>query len=649
MEILKRTLARLPEEGECVWEGVWIRLPEWVTGEDRPPFRPWSFVWVNPAVDLIGSPPGLVSKDERSVDLALRGLMAFAQNRKHAQSRPTIVVVNDEDLAIALEVELADLRIDVLYESNMDRQKMLQADFYEFSKPDYMGPSILDGQDVTLERVRSFADAAARFHAAAPWELLTSNDPIAIQSNQRPAPAMVLSHAAVLGADGEGCSVAFCESLEVFKERAYPLDRDLGELTRQGARLWGVMFAPMSCLPLLDADLWEDEALPVAGEKAYPFPVCFQGATKLERPNATDLLHMEVCLRTLANVSEDELDTGRIQRTVATGDGPIEVAMTLPFLLDPPPREQVLEWGFEPDRRAGEKATRALDALARTQTIETREDLQRIIEEQITGRTLDDLPADLSPPGQAMEFCFQAYDSIGWRKRQLARQALAIDPDCAEAYVLLGEATPNPARALTYFEQGVAAGRRALGEDRFETDRGHFWKQNDTRPYARALRGMVAELIALGRTEESWGLCWSLLDLDRGDHLGVRHDFLLTLMEASSYEDALRLVERFPQERQPAFPYVRALLVYRRDGNTAEAWRLLIKAMRVSRMVADFLLDPKKREKATESPDFELNLYSRNRAVKAYLSTIPLLQLYEELPGIHVWLRAGLEKVRGRT
>lgn len=485
MEILKRTLARLPEEGECVWEGVWIRMPEWITEEDRPPFRPWSFVWVNPAVDLIGPPPGLVPKDERSAELPLRGLMAFAENRRHAQSRPTIVVVNDEDLAISLEVELADLQIAVLFESDMDRQKLLQADFYELSKPSYMGPAILDGQDVTLERVRSFADAAARFHAAAPWELLTPNDPIAIQTNQRPAPARVLSHAAVLGADGESCSVAFCESLEVFKERAYPLGKDPGELGRRGVRQWGVVFAPLPCLPPLDADLWEDEALPVAGETAYPFPVCFVGETTLERPNATDLLHMEVCLRSLANLREEELDCGRIQRAVATGDGPIEVSMTLPLVLDPPAREQVLEWGFELDRRM-----------------------------------LDDLPVDLSPPGRAMEFCFQAYDSIGWRKRQLARQALAIDADCAEAYVLLGQAMPNPAKSMAYFEGGVAAGRRALGENRFETDRGHFWRQNDTRPFLRALRGVVAELMELGRTEESWGHCWTLLDLDRSDHHG---------------------------------------------------------------------------------------------------------------------------------
>ncbi len=58
---------------------------------------------------------------------------------------------------------------------------------------------------------------------------------------------------------------------------------------------------------------------------------------------------------------------------------------------------------------------------------------------------------------------YEAWNAQGARRAQLARKALEISPDCADAYVLLAEEkarTLGEARDL--FVQGVAAGERAL-------------------------------------------------------------------------------------------------------------------------------------------------------------------------------------------
>lgn len=57
---------------------------------------------------------------------------------------------------------------------------------------------------------------------------------------------------------------------------------------------------------------------------------------------------------------------------------------------------------------------------------------------------------------------------------RLAREALAQSPDCADAYVLLAEATRDAQQARWFYEEGVEAGRRGLGPEPFDEDVGHF-------------------------------------------------------------------------------------------------------------------------------------------------------------------------------
>src|SRR4051794_39640087 len=69
-----------------------------------------------------------------------------------------------------------------------------------------------------------------------------------------------------------------------------------------------------------------------------------------------------------------------------------------------------------------------------------------------------------SPPGKAQALLDQAYaEHDAGRRAELARRALEAWPDCADAWVLLAENAPTQKEALHFYEQGVAAGERALG------------------------------------------------------------------------------------------------------------------------------------------------------------------------------------------
>src|SRR5437870_13124493 len=78
---------------------------------------------------------------------------------------------------------------------------------------------------------------------------------------------------------------------------------------------------------------------------------------------------------------------------------------------------------------------------------------------------------------EAQDLMYEAFDARGARRAALARQALTISPDCADAYLLLAEETAGSIEgARELLEQGVAAGERALGPEPFEEDVGHFWR-----------------------------------------------------------------------------------------------------------------------------------------------------------------------------
>src|SRR5262249_41532931 len=105
-----------------------------------------------------------------------------------------------------------------------------------------------------------------------------------------------------------------------------------------------------------------------------------------------------------------------------------------------------------------------------------------------------------TPLEEAQDVMYEAWESPKGRAIQLARKALSISPDCADAYVVLAQtlAKTTP-RELELYELGVKAGERALGKEAFVEDADHFWGLVETRPYMRARAGVARCLFALGR------------------------------------------------------------------------------------------------------------------------------------------------------
>ena len=213
-----------------------------------------------------------------------------------------------------------------------------------------------------------------------------------------------------------------------------------------------------------------------------------------------------------------------------------------------------------------------------------------------------DVVADLTrtmraqaPEEQAQALIDQAWEARTQRQAAaLARRALEIFPDCADAYnVLAGAEARSAEDALVLYEHGVDAGRRTLGNAFFDEHRGHFWGMIETRPYLRARRGLADCLWALGRKRESITHCEALLELNPDDNQGIRHGLLSRYLALGNDMGAARLFRDYPHDASAAFLWSRVLLDLRR-GDQVAATEHLVLAMHGNPHVAGFFAGKRK-------------------------------------------------------
>jgi tetratricopeptide (TPR) repeat protein len=267
----------------------------------------------------------------------------------------------------------------------------------------------------------------------------------------------------------------------------------------------------------------------------------------------------------------------------------------------------------------------------RLPSLQSLEGVMRQLVGQLTGAG----DADETPLGQAQQLMYEAFGQPDRAERlRLARRALAISPDCADAYVLLAENAPSRKEALALYQQGVEAGERALGAELFRDQAGHFWGILETRPYMRARLGMAETLWAAGRRDEAVAHLLEMLRLNPGDNQGVRYTLLGWLLNLGRDEDLEVLLGQFSDDGSAAWAYTRALLAFRRQGDTPESWQLLKDAKKINKHVPAYLLG------RTLLPGHPPDSYSFGDPNEAVLYAGGALAGWKATPGAMAWLKA---------
>jgi tetratricopeptide (TPR) repeat protein len=623
---------RLALRSGDAWQGGLFRLPTWVDeGPEGRPYRPWGGVWVSERTGLVH----VEAEPEfgaHGPDLALTALLEFGlREAKHLGGRAARLRVTDPDLAAYLAGQLddPDTAIDVV--SDLPAVADVLGEMAkELSGAEPIAPA-LEAPGATVERLRAFAEAAAAFYAAAPWEHLQNEDLIGVESPKWPRN---LSRVAVMGNAGINYGLAFFDSAADFERMAFS---GMDVAARVPGSSWAVHFGPLDELPIPDADAWEQHALPVAGERAYPCALRLETSGGVRRADARELACLEALLRALAVTTEDQLDAGEWSVEVVSCDGPRTLSLTLPLLLQA--ERGTARGGARggPDRRAIERATGRVHRFLKSREFASLEEAnEALAAAQQAGLFADDAAGSseaLSPLEQAQELVYDAAEVAGRLRVKRARQALAISPDCADAWVMLAEAASSGTRARELYEQAVAAGERALGPGAFEEFAGHFWGHIETRPYMRARFGLGELLERLGERDAAASQYQELLRLNPSDNQGARYVLLALLLVLGRDADAQVLLHQYEDDIAAEWVYGRALWMYRRHGDGPQARESLRRAVEVNPHVVRFLLDPARMP--VELPPH----YAFGSPEEAASCAAGLRQGWEATAGALAWLR----------
>ncbi len=553
-------------------------MPMWVNGPDGTPYRPWGGVWVSLETGLASMK--LAESNEGDGTLALDALLELGF--KFARSRPAAIQVADQALGEQIARALGDPDLAVSVEPRLDEVKAM----VERMAADTNGdppPAALDREGVTAERMRAFAAAARDFYEAMPWRHLSDEDLIHVEV---PRVGRPFRHLTVLGRAGQTFGLGFFASeKDLDKLHASP---DPETLLEDGGR-WAVLFGPPWETPFSDLDLWEQHGFPVATSGAYPVAAWFSASGGLRRPDARELSDIETILLGLSRTTEAEIDQGRWSHDVVAHDGPRRVTLAIPDLLRPLDAPPDLGRHGMPDRRAMERVLSEMQRFAASQEFASESEMNAAMQARFTG-SMDAIPSTPSTPlERAQDLVYRAMDTRGRRRIQLARKALDLSADCADAYVLLAEECADLSQARDLYLQGMAAGERGLGSALFSEEGGPFWADVRTRPYMRARFGLARCLDDLGQRDEALPHYRELLRLNPSDNQGARYALLNALLVTGRDDEAGTLLLQFGDEPSALWQYGWALWAFRREGDSAASRQRLRAAFRSNRYLPGYL------------------------------------------------------------
>ena len=198
-------------------------------------------------------------------------------------------------------------------------------------------------------------------------------------------------------------------------------------------------------------------------------------------------------------------------------------------------------------------------------------------------------PAEPRPKAQRL--VYEAWADAG-RGVLLANKALALDPDCVDAYLFLAVTNADrPQKALELALQALEAGERCLQADADSTQaEGHLWSYLPARPYLRARTFLAQYLWGLGGRLAAVELAAENLTLDENDALGVRYLLLSWYLDMGEEMMTQELLRRYRSERSTILLFADALVTFWSRGGDRTAKAHLTKALKANPHVPERLL-----------------------------------------------------------
>jgi len=461
------------------------------------------------------------------------------------------------------------------------------------------------------EAVAEFFQAAVEYYKLEPWKLLECEEPIRVEIEGK---KRTVYWGVVMGAQGMERGLSLYRSYEDLEDICEAVDEDDAATIGRATWSMGFSYSHFDDIGPAARNEWLAYQWLLAEPSAYPSALVVdpKGDELIRSPKPRELLDFTAVVRALTafiRAHEDEIS----EKDDFEVEGAVEVEVAgkpVRVLIQLPAPEYLADCDLE------------ADPFALTLPFEP----------------------EMSPElERAMSIVDRALDEDSKRKRvELAKQAIALCSDCADAYLILAEdAARDAGEERKLLTQAVEAGRRAIGEDRFDGLKGAFWNALVTRPYMRARLRLAEFHLHQGEMDQAVDHYREMLLLNESDNLGVRYPLCGILLRMGRDDEAEKLIAEFEDDCSAFWAYFAALLAFRRNGASAGAGKALKKALAANRHVPDYVLERR------PLPEWEPDAYSLGSIEEAILCAESLVPAWQSTEGAVEWLRES--ESRGQT
>lgn len=226
--------------------------------------------------------------------------------------------------------------------------------------------------------------------------------------------------------------------------------------------------------------------------------------------------------------------------------------------------------------------------LLKTQNFKNIEEAEAFMK-QMVGQKIPEFEKEaLSLEEQAEDLVMEAQDMRMEDGMLNVLEALDLDPECIMAYEYLGNSQPAPQLGISYYAYGVQLGKEKHKQD-IEESKGELWYLHHLRPFLRCLNNYANCLYTLGSYEKSLTVYKEILELSKGDNMGVRYIFGTYLLEQDKLTEFENLDKDFEYEDTTMCCFNRVLHSFLKTGESAETLKLLTDAKEKNKFVITIL------------------------------------------------------------
>ncbi|MFH0895032.1 MAG: hypothetical protein V2A54_11415 [Bacteroidota bacterium] len=275
------------------------------------------------------------------------------------------------------------------------------------------------------------------------------------------------------------------------------------------------------------------------------------------------------------------------------------------------------------------------------------EEVQEFLKKNMTGKPIDEIvpvkKGKLTKKEKADELMYQAYETDSDKGKQLAEEALMLNPSNLNAMIYLADLKESAEEAIALYKQAMDIAEKEWGSDFMEESRGHFWLINETRPYMTAKLSYADCLHAIGKEKEAIKEYNELLELNPNDSQGVRFILNRVLLQCRKYNEFEELLKKYDDEPGASWLFNYALFLFETKGPSADAYRALSAADKANRHVIPFITAQKK---ITTEPD---GYFSPGDEREATYYLMENLYTWQSYPGTLDWIFNYLERKKKKN